>query len=121
MRRPRSSVPASPAGTKVGRTKWSRQNEVIVADPGRELAWRTVPSRLYNDSTEWHIALEPVDGGTRIVQSFRVVRLGAVMDRVLYALVKEHRDRSAKLTADVTRLGEVAASAQSEVERQHSS
>ena len=63
---------------------------------------------LYRDSTEWRITLEPVDGGTRIVQTFDVVHINPVLDRLFYLLVKVHRDRSAALGSDIERLGAVA-------------
>ena len=61
------------------------------------------------DSTEWHIRVEPVDGGgTRIVQSFVVLKLNPIMDRLFYAMTPEHRDRTAALRDDLERLGKVA-------------
>ena len=39
-------------------------------------------------------SLEPTARGCRITQSFEIVQLGKVMDRVLYAAVPAHRDRS---------------------------
>jgi hypothetical protein len=98
-------------GNSVGRTRWLRTNEIIVADAPRQLAWRTVPSRLYRDSTEWHIVLEPHDGGTRIVQTFTVLKLNPVADRLIYAFVKAHRNRLAALNGDIERLGRIATSA----------
>jgi Polyketide cyclase / dehydrase and lipid transport len=95
---------------RVGRTRWSRQNEIITADAPRELAWRTVPSPIYRDSTEWRIRLEPLDGGTRIVQTFEVLELNAVFERLIYALMKPHRDRLRALAADMQRLGQLALS-----------
>ena len=50
------------------------------------------------DSTEWHIRVEPVEGGgSRIVQSFVVLKLNPIMDRLFYAMTPEHRDRTAAL------------------------
>jgi uncharacterized protein YndB with AHSA1/START domain len=92
-----------------GRSSWSRLNEVQAVEPGRSITWRTIPGRLYRDSTIWRIEVEPVDGGTRIVQSYDIVMLGPVMDRLLAIVAKPHRDRRAALTADLVRIGEVAA------------
>jgi hypothetical protein len=97
-------------GNRVGRTRWSRQNEIITADAPHELAWRTVPSPTYRDSTEWRIRLEPHDGGTRIVQTFEVLKLNPVFERLIYAVMKPHRDRLDALGADIERLGQVAVS-----------
>jgi Polyketide cyclase / dehydrase and lipid transport len=95
-------------GNRVGRTRWSRRNEIVAAEPGRELAWRTVPSPLYADSTTWRITLRPDGTGTRITQSFEVTKLNPVIERVIYAVMPPHRDRLAALRDDMARLGEVA-------------
>ena len=81
--------------------------EILSAEP-YELVWVTVPTALYPDSSEWRIALEKVDGGTRITQGFRVVRAPKLL-AVLYAFViPAHRDRTAALTEDLKRLGTAA-------------
>jgi hypothetical protein len=94
---------------RAGPWTWSRVNEVLIADPQRILVWRTVPSLRFPDSSEWRIELEAVDGGTRIVQSFRVLRGPAVLAALYAVLVPTHRGRSTELTDDLRRLGEVAA------------
>ena len=98
-------------GNRVGRTRWSRRNEILVAEPAQELAWRTVPSALYSDSTTWRITLEPAGSGTRITQSFEVTKLNPVIERLIYAAMKVHRDRLDALRDDMVRLGEVALTA----------
>ncbi len=98
-------------GNRVGRTRWSRRNEILVAEPAQELAWRTVPSALYSDSTTWRITLEPAGSGTRITQSFEVTKLNPVIERLIYAAMKVHRDRLDALRDDMARLGEVALTA----------
>jgi hypothetical protein len=81
--------------------------EVVSAAP-YELTWRTVPTALYPDSSEWRIALGKVDAGTTICQSFRVIRAPKVLS-VLYALlIPAHRDRTTALIEDLKRLGHVA-------------
>ena len=88
--------------------RWGRVCEIVVAEP-YELVWRTVPTPLYPDSTEWAIRLHSADGGTRIEQTFAVIRAPKLLD-VLYALIiPAHRDRTAALTEDLRRLGHVAA------------
>jgi hypothetical protein len=88
---------------------WTRLSEVVEVEPGRSITWRTVPSRRYRDSTVWRIEVEPVERGrTRVVQSYEIVQLGPVMDRVLAMTAKPHRDRRAALADDLRRLGEVA-------------
>lgn len=93
-----------------GRTRWRRVNEVLVADRPRELSWRTLPSRLYPDSTRWTYALDPVEGGgTRITQRFELLHINPLIDRLFYLCIPAHRDRTEALRGDLQRLGEVAA------------
>ena len=92
---------------RAGLFRWGRVCEILSADPN-ELVWRTVPTTLFPDSSEWHIALAAVDGGTRVTQHFRVLRAPKVLS-VLYALmIPSHRDRTAALEDDLRRIGEVA-------------
>ena len=92
-----------------GSHKWARQCEVLAVDDGRSITRRTVPTAVYRDSTIWTYVLEPTERGCRITQFFEIVQIGRVMDRVLYAAIPAHRDRSAALADDVRRLGERAA------------
>ena len=89
--------------------RWTRTCEIVAVDAPSELVWCTVPTRLYPDSTEWRIRLAPEGRGTRITQSFRLVRMPGLLDPV-YALVNpDHRDRDARLADDLARIGTVAA------------
>lgn len=94
---------------KAGPWTWSRINEVLVVDEPRTFEWRTVPTRRFPDSSEWRIELEPVAGGTRITQSFQVVRTPPVLATLYAIVVPTHRDRSTGLTDDLRRIGELAA------------
>jgi hypothetical protein len=96
---------------RVGKFGWARTNEIVVADVPHELVWRTIASPIYRDSTEWRITLEAVDGGTRIVQSFVVLELSWLMDRLIWQLTPAHRDRLPALRADLERLATVAVAA----------
>ena len=90
-----------------GLFRWGRVCEIVSAMP-YELTWRTIPSTLYPDSSEWRIALHDGDAGTTISQRFRVIRAPRLLS-VLYALLlPNHRDRTNALIADLERLGEVA-------------
>ena len=84
-----------PGRNQVGRSGWSRTCEIVGLEPGREISWRTIPSRLHNDSTIWTITVEPEGaGGSRSrVQRYEVVKLSALMDRMIYQFVPVHRDR----------------------------
>jgi hypothetical protein len=100
-----------------GRSKWSRQCEITVVDDERQLTWRTIPTAIYRDSTDWSIRLEPIESGarTRIAQTYDVTKIGPVLDRIFYLIVPAHRDRLAALTEDMQRLGALA---QAEAEAQ---
>jgi len=96
-------------GNKAFWWRWSRTSEVVEIEPGRLIAWRTIPTWRFVDSTEWRITLEPVSSGTRIVQTYQVVRCPRWWEWVVLLMVPPHRDRSAALEADLRRLGDVAA------------
>jgi hemerythrin-like domain-containing protein len=96
---------------RAGVFRWGRVCEIISASP-YELVWRTVPTALYPDSSEWRIALDKVDHGTRITQHFRVLRAPKVLALLYAVVIPAHRDRTAALTDDLERLGTVARRAQ---------
>ena len=87
--------------------RWDRVCEVVAAEP-YELVWRTVPTTLYPDSTVWRINVESTGDGTRIEQTFRVVRAPRGFDLLYGVLVPAHRDRTEALTEDLRRLGALA-------------
>ena len=93
---------------RAGVFRWGRMCEIASADP-YELVFTTIPTVLYPDSSEWRISLTEVDEGTRITQRFRVLRAPRVLGAVYALLIPAHRDRSAALAADLSRLGAVAA------------
>jgi hypothetical protein len=88
--------------------RWGRVCEIVTAEPYK-LVWVTVPTALYPDSSEWQIALDEVDGGTRISQQFRVLRAPKVLSVLYASMIPAHRDRTAALVEDLERLGTVAA------------
>src|SRR5687768_12999796 len=57
---------------RAGALKWSRTCTITELESERLLVYRT-SGGLPPDSTEWRFRLEPVDGGTRITQSFRIL------------------------------------------------
>jgi uncharacterized protein YndB with AHSA1/START domain len=96
---------------RVGRNAWTRTCEIVGLEAGREISWRTIPTRLHNDSTIWTITVEPESESsdrTRITQRYEVVKLSALMDRLIWRFVPVHRDRRDALAADLTRIGDVA-------------
>jgi uncharacterized protein YndB with AHSA1/START domain len=91
-----------------GWARWSRACEIVAVDPPRDLAWRTVPSRLLPDSTLWRIQLEPVGQRTRITQSFQVLLAPWLLDRFFAQVIPAHQDRDRQLAEDLRRIGAVA-------------
>jgi hypothetical protein len=91
-----------------GRQRWTRVCEVETAEAPTTISWRTVPSRLYRDSTRWTYEIERTGSGSRITQRFEVLRIHPILDRLFYLCIPAHRDRSAALAADLHRLGQVA-------------
>lgn len=94
-----------------GMKRWSRRCEVLEAAAPRRFSFRTVPSGVYRDSTVWTFELEPApEGGTRITQRFQVVQLHPLLERLFYACLPAHRDRSGALREDLERLAALAES-----------
>lgn len=91
-----------------GLLRWSRTCELTAVDPTREIAWRTVPTALFPDSTDWRIELLPAGSGTEVRLSYRVTVLSGWFERVVSVLNPGHTDRAAALAEDLRRLGEVA-------------
>lgn len=89
-----------------GLIRWGRVSAVVHAEP-YELVWRTVPTRLYPDSTEWAIRLERAGSGTRIEQTFHVVK-GTMLEPLYATIAPAHRDRTDALRRDLERIGEIA-------------
>ena len=102
--------PALDSAAATGRARWTGrgQNEIVVADAPNLLAWRTVPTRLYSDQTQWRLTIESDGDVTTIVQTFEVLKLSPVMERLFHLLVPAHRDRTEALRDDLRRLASVA-------------
>lgn len=88
--------------------RWSRTCEIVTVDPPREMVWRTVPTRLFPDSTQWRIRVERREGRTLITQSFAVLRAPWMLDRLYSRLIPAHQDRDARLAEDLARVGTAA-------------
>lgn len=94
---------------KAGWSTWSRPCTITAWEPDRLLAYETKGPRIAQDCSEWTFQLEPVDGGTCITQTFRVLQLPILIDRIIWATLAQHRDRNEALRGDLERLGAVAA------------
>ena len=46
-----------------------------VVDPPHEFVWETVGPPLMRDASLWRVRLDPVEGGTRIRQEFRILSM----------------------------------------------
>jgi hypothetical protein len=57
---------------KRGLARWSTKPRVTAAEPGREFAF--VIQHLGHDITKWTYQFEPADGGTRVTESFELLR-----------------------------------------------
>jgi uncharacterized protein YndB with AHSA1/START domain len=56
-----------------GLAKWSRRGRVVTADPGREFVFATEEGG--QEGVEWRYRLEPVEGGTRVTESYMIHRI----------------------------------------------
>ena len=92
-----------------GWLRWSRTCEILAVDPPRQIAWRTIPTLLFVDATDWRITLEPAGTRTRVVQAFQVTRCPRWWEWLVARVNPRHIDRSAALTADLHRIAAVAA------------
>lgn len=99
-----------------GFRRWTRTNEVVAAEPGRTLVWRTLASRLYPDSTEWRIGLVADGSGTAITESYQITKLPRPVEIFFYWFNPTHRDRRQDLETDLNRLKEFIESGQCAVQ-----
>lgn len=58
-----------------GLLKWSRRGTVLIADPGREFAFATEEGG--KEGVVWRYSFEPVEGGTRVTESYDVQSIPA--------------------------------------------
>jgi hypothetical protein len=68
------------------------------------LVWRTVARFPYLDSVEWRVSLDEVGAGTRVSESFEVLKLPRLMEWFIWVAMPAHRDRTADLAEDLARL-----------------
>jgi len=93
-------------------TRWSRTCEVLVAEPGRTFAYRTVPTPVVPDSTTWRYDLEPADGGTLVTHSYEITRpLPRPLRALTGALLPQHRDMRPQMQANLEALRDQFAAA----------
>ncbi|MFF0634390.1 hemerythrin domain-containing protein [Nocardia sp. NPDC004151] len=93
--------------SRSGVMRWSRTCTITVLDAPRELGWVT-HGGVCGDNTEWRYTLEPSEGGTRIVQTYRVLSMPMWFDRIVWVATPAHHDRRSALHSDLARLAGIA-------------
>ena len=94
-----------------GIMKWSRRGRVLAAEPGSEFAFVTEEGG--RESTEWRYLFEPVDGGTRVTESYKVHRIPA-WARIVDVPTNRHRELYEAMAHTLDRLKRAAESAVTE-------
>lgn len=84
--------------------RWSRTCELLATEPPRRLAWRTLPTRLLPDSTQWEFDLSSDGRQTTLTERMQVLQIPGLHDRVFAMMLPQHRDRTADLEADLQRI-----------------
>jgi len=69
--------------------RWARRGRVLAADPGRQFAFATEEGG--RESTVWRYRFEPVEGGTRVTESYEVRWIPA-WARMLDIPTNRHRE-----------------------------
>ena len=93
-----------------GGLRWSRLSEVVLADRPHTLVWRTIAHVPYLDSSEWRVSLVEDGTGTRVTQSFHVLTIPRLMERLIWLVMPARRDRTTDLAEDLARLKDVVES-----------
>src|SRR6516165_7639295 len=76
-----------------GTMRWTRVNEVTRAEPPHTMVWQTIARFPYLDSTEWQLRLAEDESGTRVTESFQIVRLSKGLEAFFGLVMPAHRDR----------------------------
>lgn len=77
---------------------WPTRSKVVRFEPGREIAWR-----VQDNFTVWSLRLEPVEAGTRLVQSREAPDgISAVSTRLVDLAMGGQQSFTADLTAGMT-------------------
>ena len=98
-----------------GLVKWSRRGRVLEAKTGSEFAFVTEEGG--KESTEWRYAFEPVEGGTRVTESYRVHWIPA-WARIVDVPTNRHRELGEAMAHTLAQLKSVAEATASEGEVQ---
>lgn len=82
-----------------GVARWSTKPRVVVADPGQEFAF--VTGHLGRDMTRWTYRFEPTSDGTKVTESFEMLRDMPWYFRVADRLLMGIEDRKADLETNM--------------------
>ena len=82
-----------------GVARWSTKPRVIVADPGRAFAF--VTGHLGRDMTRWIYRFESTPGGTKVTESFEMLRDMPWYFRLADRLLMGVKDRKADLETNM--------------------
>ncbi len=84
--------------------RWSRLNEVVVADRGKEFAFKVLPDWMTKDSSIWRYRLSPQNGGTLLVESTEVLAWPGRFVRFLTSLVSREEDMTDNIASSLERI-----------------
>jgi hypothetical protein len=96
-----------------GFIKWSRRGTVRAAERGREFAFATEEGGV--EGTTWRYRFEPVDGGTRVTESYTVDKI-PLWARVMDVPLNRHGDLLKNMATTLERLKAAAEHAASAVD-----
>ena len=57
---------------KIGDFEWTTTSEITAADPGARFAWTVDGGADDGPAAYWSYDLEPIEGGTRVTESFQI-------------------------------------------------
>jgi hypothetical protein len=91
-----------------GREPWERHCEVVTAEPGQAFAW--VTGGLAEGTAEWSYRFRPVDEGTEVEESWRILRfnefLSSLSDEQLRGLQQRTESSIEATLANLKRVAE---------------
>lgn len=94
---------------RLGLLRWARRCTVTEAVAPSRFVYRTDGGPA-GDQTEWAFTLEPVEGGTRVTETYTILTMPRWLEAAVVRLMPSHLDRTAAMTGDLERLGDVARS-----------
>lgn len=90
--------------------KWSRLNEVIVADPGHEFTFRVLTDWMNKDSSIWRYQLKERDGRTVLTERTEVLAWPGTMVRFLTFLARRPIDMTDNISDSLVKIKRMAES-----------